>query len=85
MLEFEWTDKKPKTGCKAVLYARVSAPSQVKRGQGIDSQLTRCREFAKHKRYEVAEVFSDEGVSGNLIDRPGMLAMLDWLKRNHNI
>ena len=84
MLEFEWTDKKPKTGCKAVLYARVSAPSQVKRGQGIDSQLTRCREFAKHKRYEVAEVFSDEGVSGNLIDRPGMLAMLDWLKRNHN-
>ena len=84
MFDFADTKVKAAQNYKAVLYARVSAPSQVKRGQGIDSQLTRCREFAKHKNYPIAEEFKDEGISGSLVDRPGMLAMLDWLKRNHN-
>ncbi|WP_281065493.1 hypothetical protein [Jiella sonneratiae] len=31
-------------GSKAVIYARVSSAAQIKRGDGIGSQMTRCRE-----------------------------------------
>lgn len=74
---------KPKTNtATAVIYARVSSVAQMQKGHGLGSQETRCREFARLKGYEVAEVFCDEAVSGGLIDRPGMLAMLKYLKAN---
>ncbi|GAB5470448.1 MAG: hypothetical protein Kilf2KO_34780 [Rhodospirillales bacterium] len=66
---------------KAVIYCRVSSAKQVREGHGLGSQETRCREYAKHKGLEVAERFQDEGVSGGLIDRPGMQAMLAFLER----
>lgn len=64
----------------AVIYARVSSVKQIKKGDGLGSQETRCREYASHKGYAVVQVFRDEGVSGGLIDRPGMQAMLAFLK-----
>ena len=66
----------------AVIYARVSSVAQMQKGHGLGSQETRCREFARLKGYEVADVFCDEAVSGGIIDRPGMLAMLAYLKKN---
>ncbi len=73
---------KTKSGVTAVIYARVSSVAQMQKGHGLGSQETRCREFARMKGYEVAQVFCDEAVSGGLIDRPGMLAMLKYLKAN---
>ena len=74
---------KPKSEtATAVIYARVSSVAQMQKGHGLGSQETRCREFARMKGYEVAQVFSDEAVSGGIIDRPGMLAMLSYLKKN---
>lgn len=64
----------------AVIYCRVSSTAQLQKGHGIASQETRCREFARMKGYDVAEVFRDEAVSGGLISRPGIQAMLDFLK-----
>ena len=66
----------------AVIYTRVSSKAQVKKGDGLGSQERRCREFAAYKDHEVAEVFRDEGVSGGLVDRPGMKDMLAWLRKN---
>ena len=66
----------------AVIYARVSSVAQMQKGHGLGSQETRCREFAKMKNYEVVDVFCDEAVSGGLISRPGMQAMLSYLKQN---
>ena len=66
---------------KAVIYSRISSNVQLK-GDGINSQITRCAEFAKHKNYDVLEVFKDEGVSGGLIERPGMQAMVKFLRAN---
>lgn len=63
---------------KAVIYCRVSSAKQTVRGDGLGSQETRCREFAKYKGYEVAEVFRDD-TSGSLTTRPGMQAMLAFL------
>ncbi|MGE0108770.1 MAG: recombinase family protein [Bdellovibrionales bacterium] len=64
----------------AIIYCRVSSARQVKEGHGLSSQETRCREYARHKNYEVVKTFSDEGVSGSIINRPGMQAMLKYLK-----
>lgn len=71
---------KQNTTPKAVIYCRVSSTAQVTKGDGLGSQETRCREYAKHKQYKIVEVFKDEGVSGSLIDRPGMQAMLKFLR-----
>lgn len=66
----------------AIIYTRVSSKSQVKKGDGLGSQERRCRDFAAYKEYEVAEVFKDEGVSGGLVDRPGIKDMLAWIRKN---
>jgi site-specific DNA recombinase len=73
----EW---EPQQGSKAVIYARVSSAAQVKKGDGLGSQETRCRQLAQNKGYEVVRVFRDEGASGGMIDRPGMQEMLKFLK-----
>ncbi len=75
------TKTRNNTLTRAVIYARVSSTAQVTRGHGLGSQETRCRDYARHKNYEIAEVFRDEGVSGGLIDRPGMQAMLSYLRK----
>lgn len=79
----ELTTAKP-GATNAVIYARVSSVAQMQKGHGLGSQETRCREFARMKGYEVTEVFCDEAVSGGIIDRPGMLAMLTYLKKNRH-
>ena len=66
----------------AIIYCRVSDPKQVTRGSGLGSQETRCRDYARAKGYEVVEVFRDEGTSGSIIERAGMLSMLAFLKKH---
>ena len=58
-------------GTKAVIYCRVSDTKQTTRGDGLNSQETRCRESAKYKGYEVVSVFKDD-MSGKYSMRPGM-------------
>lgn len=69
------------TSQKAVIYTRVSDTKQTIKGSGLDSQETRCREFARYKDYQIAEVFRDDA-SGGMIDRPGMQAMLAYIKKH---
>lgn len=47
---------------KAVIYTRVSDPSQVD-NNSLDSQEKICRHFAKTEGYNVVQVFREEGVS----------------------
>jgi len=65
---------------QAFIYCRVSSAAQVAKGHGAESQKTRCAEFAARQGYEVAEVFKDEAVSGSMIDRPGIKAMLSKIR-----
>lgn len=64
----------------AVIYCRVSGKKQVSQGDGLGSQETRCKEYASYKGYEVLKVFTDDMTGGNT-SRPGMLAMLAFLKQ----
>lgn len=66
---------------KAVIYCRVSSSKQTTQGDGLGSQQTRCREYAKYKGYEVVQTFNDD-LSGAMITRPGMKAMLSFLRKN---
>jgi site-specific DNA recombinase len=64
----------------AVIYCRVSSTKQLTQHDGLKSQETRCREFARMKDYEVLEVFADD-VSGSLINRPAMKEMLSFIRK----
>jgi site-specific DNA recombinase len=66
----------------AVIYARVSSQKQVTQGHGLDSQETRCRDYAKGKGYEVIAAFHEEGITGKLMDRPRMKEMLSFLRKH---
>ncbi len=65
---------------QAVIYCRVSTEQQAKEGDGVRSQEQRCRSYAQMMGYETVQVFTDDGVSGALIDRPGMGALLKFLR-----
>ena len=69
------------TNRKAVIYCRVSSAKQTTRGDGLGSQETRCREYAKYKGLEVTRIFSDD-MTGSLATRPGMQAMLSYLRKH---
>jgi site-specific DNA recombinase len=66
---------------QAVIYRRVSSKAQVKRGDGLGSQETRCRQYADFKGYEVRQVFTDD-LTGKRADRPGVDEMLAFLAKN---
>jgi len=67
---------------KAVIYCRVSSKMQVEEGHGLESQETRCREFATRKDYEVIKVFYEKAVSGGTADRPSFNDMLDYVRKS---
>ncbi len=68
---------------KALLYCRVSDPKQRIHGSGLESQEHLCREYAARKGYEVEAVFPDDVTGGgDFIDRPGMVALLQYLEDN---
>ncbi|QBY01109.1 recombinase family protein [Rhodophyticola sp. CCM32] len=65
---------------KAVIYCRVSSKAQESEGHGLESQETRCRQYAEAKGYEVAAVFPDTITGGgDFMKRPGMVALLSFL------
>ncbi len=63
----------------AVIYCRVSSKAQTKRGDGLNSQETRCRQYADYKGYDVKRVFTDD-LTGQSIDRPGLQSLLSYLR-----
>lgn len=65
---------------QAVIYCRVSDPKQVKMGNGLESQETRCREFASMRRFDIVGVFKDD-ITGETGNRPGMKAMLAFVRK----
>ncbi len=64
----------------AIIYCRVSSPSQIRLGHGLDSQESRCRTYAESRGYAVEAVFPDDvSGGGDFMNRPGMVALLSYL------
>jgi len=68
---------------KIIGYLRVSTDQQVESGLGLDAQRAACENHAKKMGLEVAQFFSDEGLSGALSheDRPGLTSAINILKK----
>ncbi len=71
---------KLETETNAVIYCRVSSVAQVEDGHGLESQETRCREYARRKGYKVVETFFEKAVSGGVQQRPSFTAMLNYIR-----
>ena len=63
----------------AVIYCRVSSKAQVQRGDGLQSQQTRCEAYADYKDYDVKRVFTDD-LTGRSSERPGLTNLLSFLQ-----
>lgn len=66
---------------KAAIYCRVSTKKQAREGNGLESQETRCREYAQYRGHDIIRVFQDD-MSGSLLGRPGMETMLAFLRKH---
>ncbi|MEL6468056.1 MAG: recombinase family protein, partial [Pseudomonadota bacterium] len=65
---------------KAVIYCRVSSRAQETDGHGLESQETRCRQYAAAQGYDVVMTFPDTVTGGgDFMKRPGMMALLAFL------
>lgn len=69
---------------QSVIYCRVSSDRQAKEGDGARSQEQRCRSYSQMMGYDQVKVFTDDGVSGALIDRPGIQELLKFLRTRPN-
>lgn len=60
----------------AVLYVRVSTQEQVTNGRSIENQTERLIAYAHARGFEVLEIITEEGKSGQSVSRPGFQKLL---------
>jgi site-specific DNA recombinase len=56
---------------RTIIYGRVSTEDQLER-YGLPTQLRACREYATNTGLTVVEEITDDGVSGTVLERPGL-------------
>lgn len=61
----------------ACVYVRVSTTEQATEGYSIEEQERMCRAAIDSKGWQYVGTFSDPGVSGRTMDRPGLKAMIE--------
>lgn len=64
----------------AIVYTRVSTEEQARHGYSLEAQEETCRARALSLGAAKVLVFSDEGVSGELLERPGLQKALEAAK-----
>jgi len=69
---------------KIIGYCRVSTDNQKEEGT-IEIQEHALREYAKANGYDLVTIFRDNGVSGGLEDRPGLIELFNFLESNNQI
>lgn len=64
----------------ALIYIRVSTEDQAREGFSLEIQEEKCRQRARELGCNEVEVFRDEGVSGEILNRPGLLAVRERIR-----
>jgi site-specific DNA recombinase len=67
---------------KLVGYCRVSTDNQKEEGT-IEIQENGLMEYAEQNGYELVTIFKDEGVSGGLENRPGLVELFNYLEADN--
>jgi site-specific DNA recombinase len=63
----------------AVLYVRVSSEKQKREGHGVDAQIARGKARAKEIGLNVEKIFTDEAVSGGIVEREAIQKLFEYL------
>lgn len=66
---------------KFIAYCRVSTENQ-KEEKTIQLQVESLKKYAEEKKFEITEWFEDDGVSGGLEERPGLIQLMKYLETN---
>lgn len=66
---------------KAVIYSRVSTEEQADKGFSLIAQSSECRAKANELGCDEIYEFSEEGVSGSILERPMLINALDKIKQ----
>ncbi|HAG07599.1 MAG: Resolvase domain protein [Clostridia bacterium 62_21] len=64
----------------AVIYVRVSTEDQARHGYSLEAQEDACRKKARELGADKVQVYRDEGVTGAILERPGLQAALSAAK-----
>lgn len=65
---------------KACVYTRVSTQEQAMEGYSIEEQDRLCKAAIESKGWEYVGTYSDPGVSGRTMERPGLQKMIEEIK-----
>ena len=66
---------------KAIGYVRVSTDKQADRGVSLEAQVEKIRAMATVHDVELLDVLVDAGESAKDLDRPGMVRILEMVRR----
>lgn len=67
---------------KLIGYIRVSTENQKNDGYGLAVQESAIRKYAENQGMELVKIFRDEGVSGTLQNRPALIELMDYARKN---
>lgn len=65
---------------KACVYTRVSTQEQANEGYSIEEQERMCKAAIESKGWIYVKTYSDPGISGRTMDRPGLQQMIEDIK-----
>ncbi len=65
----------------AIGYVRVSTQEQATEGVSLDAQRDKLRAYCKDLAIKLIDIKADEGISGSTLERPGLQAALQMLRR----
>lgn len=66
---------------KACVYTRVSSDEQVK-GCSLEEQERMCKAAIESKGWKYVSTYSDPGISGRTMNRPGLQAMIEAIRND---
>jgi len=65
----------------AIGYVRVSTQEQVSEGVSLDAQRDKLRTYCRFHGIKLIDIKADEGISGGTLERPGLQAALEMIRR----
>ena len=65
----------------AIGYVRVSTQEQATDGVSLDAQRDKLRAYCKVNGIRLIDIKADEGYSGSTLERPGLQAALQLVRR----
>ena len=73
-----------KESIKLIGYCRVSTDNQ-KEEKTIEIQEKALKRYADNNNFELIQIFRDDGVSGSLENRPGLVDLFNYIENHYNI